>query len=57
MIRGMFVSAGFIKSHGGKVDDVSIFGQESNPTTWNGSNNLRIRGFSVDLETHADHFK
>ena len=56
---GMFVqSQEFIKSHGGKVDDVSIYGQESNPTTWRlAAMNLSIRGFSVDLgKTHADTF-
>ena len=56
---GMFVqSEEFIKSHGGKVDDVSIYGQESNPTTWRlAAMNLAIRGFSVDLgKSHADTF-
>ncbi len=56
---GMFVqSEEFVKSHGGKVDDVSIYGQESNPTTWRlAAMNLAIRGFSVDLgKTHADTF-
>ena len=32
---GMFVqSERFIQEHGGRVDDISIYGQESNPTTW-----------------------
>jgi type I restriction enzyme M protein len=32
---GMFVqSERFIEAHGGKLGDVSIYGQESNPTTW-----------------------
>lgn len=56
---GMFVqSEEFIKSHGGKVDDVSIYGQESNPTTWRlAAMNLAIRGLSVDLgKTHANTF-
>lgn len=56
---GMFVqSEEFVKSHGGKIDDVSIYGQESNPTTWRlAAMNLAIRGFSVDLGvTHADTF-
>ncbi len=56
---GMFVqSEEFIKSHGGKIDDVSIYGQESNPTTWRlAAMNLAIRGFSVDLgKTHGDTF-
>ena len=56
---GMFVqSEEFVKSHGGKIDDVSIYGQESNPTTWRlAAMNLAIRGFSVDLgKSHADTF-
>ena len=56
---GMFVqSEEFVKSHGGKVDDVSIYGQESNPTTWRlAAMNLAIRGFSVDLgKSHGDTF-
>jgi type I restriction enzyme M protein len=32
---GMFVhSEEFVKQHQGRTDDVSIYGQESNPTTW-----------------------
>jgi len=32
---GMFVhSERFVEAHNGQRDDVSIFGQESNPTTW-----------------------
>ena len=56
---GMFVqSEEFIKSHGGKTDDVSIYGQESNPTTWRlAAMNLAIRGFSADLgKSHGDTF-
>ena len=55
----MFVqSEEFVKSHGGKIDDVSIYGQESNPTTWRlAAMNLAIRGLSVDLgKSHADTF-
>ena len=48
---GMFVqSERFIKEHGGRVDDISIYGQESNPTTWRlAAMNMAIRGFSADL--------
>ena len=56
---GMFVqSEEFIKSHNGKIDDVSIYGQESNPTTWRlAAMNLAIRGFSADLgKSHGDTF-
>ena len=48
---GMFVqSERFVQAHGGKVDDISIYGQESNPTTWRlAAMNLAIRGFEADL--------
>lgn len=48
---GMFVqSEEFVRAHGGRVDDISIYGQESNPTTWRlAAMNLAIRGFSADL--------
>tara|TARA_A100001388_G_scaffold158930_1_gene118520 strand:- start:640 stop:2895 length:2256 start_codon:yes stop_codon:yes gene_type:complete len=48
---GMFVqSEEFVRSHGGRRDDISIYGQESNPTTWRlAAMNLSIRGFSADL--------
>lgn len=48
---GMFVqSEEFVKAHGGRLDDISIYGQESNPTTWRlAAMNLAIRGFSADL--------
>ncbi len=48
---GMFVqSEEFVKEHGGRVDDISIYGQESNPTTWRlAAMNLAIRGFAADL--------
>jgi type I restriction enzyme M protein len=47
----MFVqSEEFVKAHGGRVDDISIYGQESNPTTWRlAAMNLAIRGFAADL--------
>jgi len=56
---GMFVqSEEFVKSHGGKINDISIYGQESNPTTWRlAAMNLAIRGLSVDLgKTNGDTF-
>ncbi len=48
---GMFVqSEKFIASHGGKADDISIYGQEANPTTWRlVAMNLAIRGLAADL--------
>ncbi len=43
---GMFVqSEKFVQSHSGRLNDISIFGQESNPTTWRLCKmNLAIRG-------------
>jgi type I restriction enzyme M protein len=55
----MFVqSEKFIQAHGGKRDDASIYGQESNPTTWRlAAMNLAIRGFAADLgQEPADTF-
>lgn len=52
---GMFVqSEEFIRAHGGQLGDISIFGQESNPTTWRlASMNLAIRGIEANLGPHA----
>lgn len=48
---GMFVqSAKFIENHGGTINTISIFGQDSNPTTWKMAHmNLAIRGIEADL--------
>lgn len=56
---GMFVqSADFVKEHGGSVrDDITVFGQESNPSTWKlATMNLAIRGIEADLGSYADTF-
>lgn len=56
---GMFVqSAEFVRRHSGNINDLSIFGQESNPTTWKmATMNLAIRGIDADLGTYnADTF-
>jgi len=56
---GMFVqSEKFVEVHGGKIGDISIYGQESNPTTWRlAKMNLAIRGIDNDLgKEHADSF-
>lgn len=56
---GMFVqSAKFIEKHGGHLNDISVFGQESNPTTWKlAQMNLAIRGIDANLGPHnADTF-
>jgi type I restriction enzyme M protein len=49
---GMFVqSEEFIAAHGGKLTDLSIFGQESNYTTWRLARmNLAIRGIEGRIE-------
>ena len=46
---GMFVqSEKFIQEHQGKVNDISIYGQESNQTTWRlAKMNLAIRGIDA----------
>ncbi|CAJ0696911.1 hypothetical protein R77591_04683 [Ralstonia mannitolilytica] len=45
---GMFVqSEKFIEAHGGKLGDVSIYGQESNPTTW------RLAAMNLAVESRA----
>lgn len=54
---GMFVqSEKFVEAHGGQRTDVSIFGQESNPTTWRLAHmNLAIHGIEAKLgEQPAD---
>lgn len=56
---GMFVqSKKFVKAHEGRRDDISIYGQESNPTTWKlAKMNLAIRGIDGNLgPEHADSF-
>ncbi len=54
---GMFVqSEKFIKAHHGRIDDISIYGQESNPTTWKLSiMNLAIRGIEANIK-YGDSF-
>ncbi|ALZ06984.1 SAM-dependent DNA methyltransferase [Pseudomonas aeruginosa] len=48
---GMFVqSERFVEAHGGQKTDLSIFGQESNPTTWRLAHmNLAIRSIEANL--------
>jgi type I restriction enzyme M protein len=47
----MFVqSERFVEAHGGQKTDISIFGQESNPTTWRLAHmNLAIRSIEANL--------
>ena len=56
---GMFVqSSEFVKSHGGKRTDISVFGQEYTDTTWKlAKMNLALRGIEADLgDRSADSF-
>jgi type I restriction enzyme M protein len=56
---GMFVqSEKFVEAHGGRIGDISIYGQESNPTTWRlAKMNLAIRSIEANLgREHADSF-
>lgn len=53
---GMFVqSTKFIQRHQGRVQDLAIYGQEKNPTTWKlAKMNLAIRSLNGDLGKFAD---
>ena len=56
---GMFVqSAKFIERHSGNINNLSVYGQDSNPTTWKMAQmNLAIRGIEANLgEYNADTF-
>lgn len=48
---GMFVQAAdFVKAHQGNVDQISVYGQELNATTWKlAKMNLAIRGIDANL--------
>ena len=54
---GMFVqSEKFIEAHSGKLGDISIYGQESNYTTWRlAKMNLALRGIDAQI-AHGDTF-
>ncbi|MGH6644224.1 MAG: type I restriction-modification system subunit M, partial [Bradyrhizobium sp.] len=62
---GMFVqSEKFVESHGGRLGDIAIYGQESNNTTWRLCKmNLAVRGIDADIRWnnegsfHRDEFK
>ena len=56
---GMFVqSAKFVENHSGNINQLSVYGQDSNPTTWKMAQmNLAIRGIDANLgEYNADTF-
>ena len=48
---GMFVqSEDFVEAHGGQRNDIAVYGEELNDTTWRlGKMNLAIRGIEADL--------
>lgn len=53
---GMFVqSAEFVAAHGGKRNDISVYGQEYTAATWRlAKMNLAIRGIEANLGDRAD---
>lgn len=53
---GMFVqSEKFVESHGGRIGDVAIYGQESNYTTWRlAKMNLAVRGIDADIRWNSE---
>ena len=56
---GMFVqSAKFVENHQGNINNISVYGQDSNPTTWKMAQmNLAIRGIEANLGNYnADTF-
>lgn len=56
---GMFVqSAEFVKAHGGRRTDISVYGQEFTDTTWKlAKMNLALRGIEADMGARsADSF-
>jgi type I restriction enzyme M protein len=56
---GFFVSSErFIESHNGSIGDISLYGQESNPTTWRlAAMNMAIRGLDFNFgKEPADSF-
>lgn len=52
----MFVqSSKFIEAHQGNINQISVYGQESNPTTWKlAQMNLVIMGIEADLGKYAE---
>jgi type I restriction enzyme M protein len=53
---GMFVqSEKFVESHGGRIGDIAIYGQESNHTTWRlCMMNLAVRGIDADIRWNSE---
>ncbi|MDQ3397848.1 MAG: type I restriction-modification system subunit M [Deinococcota bacterium] len=53
---GMFVQAEkFVETHGGRLGDIAIYGQESNYTTWRLCKmNLAVRGIDADIRWNSE---
>ncbi|MCA3644030.1 MAG: SAM-dependent DNA methyltransferase [Methylobacterium sp.] len=53
---GMFVqSEKFVELHGGRIGDIAVYGQESNPTTWRLCKmNLAVRGIDADIRWNSE---
>ncbi len=53
---GMFVQAEkFLESHGGRLGDIAVYGQESNYTTWRLCKmNLAVRGIDADIRWNSE---
>ena len=53
---GMFVqSEKFVESHGGRIGDIAIYGQESNHTTWRlAMMNLAVRGIDAEIKWNTE---
>jgi type I restriction enzyme M protein len=52
----MFVqSEKFVESHGGRIGDIAIYGQESNHTTWRlAMMNLAVRGIDAEIKWNSE---
>jgi type I restriction enzyme M protein len=53
---GLFVQAErFLETHGGRVGELAIYGQESNYTTWRlAKMNLAVRGIEADIRWNSE---
>jgi type I restriction enzyme M protein len=53
---GMFVqSEKFVEAHGGRRGDISVYGQESNQTTWRlAKMNMALRGIDARIEWNSE---
>jgi type I restriction enzyme M protein len=48
----------FVAAHGGRRNDISVFGQEQNPTTWRlAKMNLALHGLSGDIRQANSYYE